>query len=172
MVLRVAEFRVSRSLRKRIERRTYDVRSDTAFDAVIGACAAAPRAGQYGTWITTAMIDAYLRLHDAGHAHSIEAWQDGVLVGGLYGLCLGGVFFGESMFAHASDASKVALAALVGLLRARGASLIDCQQETSHLASLGARPIPRAAFARELDTLIHSYAATAAWPRGPLEDPS
>lgn len=169
MVLHVDEFRASRSLAKRLRRGEFDVRCDTAFDAVIEACARAPREGQQGTWITRDMIDAYSRLHGLGYTHSVEAWQDGDLVGGLYGLALGNVFFGESMFARATDASKVCLAALVAFLQQRGGRLIDCQQETAHLASMGARPIARATFARKLGELIHSNRPPPGWPSGPLE---
>ena len=116
------------------------------------------------------MVLAYRRLHALGYAHSVEAWRDDELVGGLYGLALGGVFFGESMFTRAPDASKVSLAALVALLQQRGVTLIDCQQETEHLASMGARPIPRRKFARHLDELIHSNAAPAGWSAGPIPE--
>lgn len=168
MVLYVGEFKLSRSLRKTIRRRTYEIRVDTAFRRVIDACALAPRAGQYGTWITPAMADAYEQLHVLGYSHSVEAWLDGELVGGLYGLALGSVFFGESMFAHRTDASKVTLASLVGLLKSRGVALIDCQQETAHLATFGARPISRRQFAGHLAELIHSSEPPSAWPRGVL----
>ena len=170
MVLHVGEFRVSHSLAKRIRRHEFDLRNDTAFDAVIEACANVPRGQGSGTWITAAMIDAYRRLHRLGYAHSVEAWRGDELAGGLYGLALGKVFFGESMFARATDASKVALAALVARLRQLDVSLIDCQQETGHLASLGARPIPRKRFARHLRELIHSTAAPDGWRSGPLSD--
>jgi leucyl/phenylalanyl-tRNA--protein transferase len=114
------------------------------------------------------MADAYEQLHVLGYSHSIEAWLDGELVGGLYGLALGSVFFGESMFTHRTDASKVALASLVGLLKRQGVAIIDCQQETAHLATLGARPISRRQFARHLAELIHSSEPPGAWPRGVL----
>jgi leucyl/phenylalanyl-tRNA--protein transferase len=168
MVLFVDHFRPSRSLAKRIRRREYDVRCDTAFDEVVDACARAPRAGQQGTWITHEMIEAYSRLHALGYTHSVEAWHDGQLVGGLYGLALGKVFFGESMFARATDASKVCLAWLVAFLQQRGCRLIDCQQETAHLASMGARPIAREDFARNLGELINSNRPPPGWPHGPL----
>jgi leucyl/phenylalanyl-tRNA--protein transferase len=168
MVLFVDEFRPSRSLRRRIARREFDVRVDTAFAAVIDACARAPRKGQDGTWITTEMIGAYVRMHELGYAHSVEAWRDGELTGGLYGLALGRVFFGESMFARATDASKVCLATLVAMLQQRGMALIDCQQETEHLASLGARPIPRHEFVRLLSELVVSTAPPTAFTTGPV----
>jgi leucyl/phenylalanyl-tRNA--protein transferase len=170
MVLYVGEFKLSRSLAKRVKRRDFDVRIDTAFNGVIAACASVPRDEQSGTWITREMAVAYQRLHVLGYAHSVEAWRDNELVGGLYGLALGKVFFGESMFAHASDASKVSLVALVALLQQRGVPLIDCQQETEHLASMGARPIPRREFARELSELIHSNAVPAGWTAGPIPE--
>jgi leucyl/phenylalanyl-tRNA--protein transferase len=170
MVLHVDDFKVSRSLAKRIRRHDFDVRVDTAFDAVIANCESVPREEQRGTWITREMSRAYRRLHGLGYAHSVEAWRGDELVGGLYGLALGRVFFGESMFAHASDASKVSLAGLVALLRQRGVPLIDCQQETEHLASMGARPIPRRDFARRLGELIHSNAAPGGWTAGPIPE--
>ena len=170
MVLRVADFKVSRSLRKRVRSGAFEVRVDTAFDAVMAACAG-PREGQAGTWITTEMRVAYGRLHRLGFAHSVESWRDGTLVGGLYGVALGCVFFGESMFARASDASKVALAYLVTLLRGQGVSLIDCQQDTAHLASMGARPISREAFVAALRELIDSTAPPGGWVPGPWTGP-
>lgn len=153
MVLHTADFHVSRSLRKtlkKIDRSTADggpweVRFDSAFDAVMRACAA-PRADQAGTWISPQIVDGYAGLHRLGYAHSSELWLDGQLVGGAYGVCLGRMFYGESMFALLPDASKVALAYLVHFLRSEGVQMIDCQQETTHLASLGARPMPRADF--------------------------
>jgi leucyl/phenylalanyl-tRNA--protein transferase len=166
MVLPTGEFRVSHSLRKRVRRREFEVRVDTAFAEVIRACADTPREGQGGTWITAEMCNAYCTLHERGYAHCVESWQDGRLVGGLYGLHLGRVFFGESMFASVTDASKVAMVHLVGLLRARNVPLIDCQQETPHLASMGARPIPRAKFAGQLAQLIHSAEPADPWPVG------
>ena len=165
MVLPVAEFRVSRSLRKRVRAGTFETRIDTDFRAVIGACARTPRGGQGGTWITPEMADAYWELHRRGYAHSLESWRDGRLVGGLYGIALGRVFFGESMFAHETDASKVALVALVAQLQRLGVPLIDCQQETAHLATFGARPIPRARFAAQLAELIHSADPPPGWRR-------
>jgi len=163
MVLYVDEMRVTRSLRKRVQSGVFETRVDTAFRDVIEACATAPRAGQGGTWITPEMVDAYCDLHRRGYAHSVESWRDGQLVGGLYGLALGRVFFGESMFAHESDASKVALVKLVAHLQQVGVPLVDCQQETAHLASFGARPIARARFAAHLGELIHSADPPAGW---------
>lgn len=153
MVLFPGELRVSRSLRKTLARGTYETRIDTAFRAVMEACAA-PRDGHAGTWIVPEMVEAYAGLHELGFAHSVESWRDGELAGGLYGVALGKVFFGESMFARATDASKVALVRLVERLRAAGCCVIDCQQATAHLASLGAREIPRATFAQLLQESI------------------
>lgn len=150
MVLPVTGFKLHRSLRRTLQAfRTNagcEIRVDTTFDTVIEACAHKERDGQSGTWIVPEMIAAYAHLHACGHAHSIETWVDGQLVGGLYCVALGQAVFGESMFAHATDASKIALAALVCLCRRHGVTLIDCQQNTRHLASLGAHEIPRAEF--------------------------
>ncbi len=167
MVLFVDELRVSRSLRKRVASERYETRVDTAFRDVIDACAQVPRGGQGGTWITPGILEAYTELHRRGYAHSVEAWREDRLAGGLYGIALGRVFFGESMFALESDASKVALVHLVALLQHQGVPLVDCQQETPHLASLGARPIPRARFAAHLAELIHSIAPPRGWVPGP-----
>ncbi len=147
MVLFPGELKVSRSLRKTVARDVYETRFDTAFADVIAACAA-PRDGHAGTWIVPEMIAAYTALHELGFAHSVESWRDGELVGGLYGMALGKVFFGESMFTRSPDASKVALVRLVERLKAEGYRVIDCQQATGHLASLGAREIPRNVFAK------------------------
>ena len=154
MVLPTAEFKVSRSLRRAIQSGKFEIRVDTAFDAVMRGCAE-PRADQDGTWITAAIRTAYGALHAQGYAHSVESWHEGKLAGGLYGIAIGRMFFGESMFARKTDASKVALAHLVHQLQAWDFPLIDCQQETSHLASLGARPIPRSEFAKALAHLVH-----------------
>jgi len=142
-VLFADELRVGRSLRKRLRRQPYVLRMDTAFAEVIEACAAIPRPGQTGTWITDEMKAGYTRLHELGFAHSVEAWRDGELVGGLYGVALGRMYFGESMFARASDASKVAFVALVRQLAVWGFDAIDSQVYTDHLARFGAREIPR-----------------------------
>ncbi len=169
MVLALDEFRVSRSLRKRVRSGVFDVRVDTAFGQVMVACAATPREGQGGTWITKAMIDGYSALHRQGYAHSIETWRDGRLVGGLYGVALGRMFFGESMFALQTDASKVALVHLVDLLEGLGVSHVDCQQETEHLASFGARPIPRRRFAALLGELVNSCDPPPGWRSSAME---
>jgi leucyl/phenylalanyl-tRNA---protein transferase len=150
MVLQVAHFKLHRSLRKTLAKFRYtpgcEIRIDHDFAAVVAACAQSPRYGQAGTWIVQDMIDAYCQLHAAGHAHSVETWIDGQLVGGLYCTNVGGAVFGESMFNRATDASKIALCALVALCRAHGVAQIDCQQNTSHLASLGAAEMPREIF--------------------------
>ncbi|MDO9405761.1 MAG: leucyl/phenylalanyl-tRNA--protein transferase [Polaromonas sp.] len=150
MTLSPAAFKLHRSLRKVLQAFRGDarceIRIDHSFDAVIRACAQAPREGQSGTWIVAPMVEAYGQLHRAGHAHSVETWIDGELVGGLYCVGIGSAVFGESMFARRTDASKIALAALVCLCRRHGVALIDCQQNTAHLASLGATEIPRADF--------------------------
>jgi len=146
MVLVSAELQVARSLRRTMRRGAFEIRTDTAFAEVIAACAATPRPGQESTWITADMRAAYVELHRRGVAHSAEAWQDGALVGGLYGVSLGAAFFGESMFARAADASKVAFVTLVEQLARWGIDLVDCQVPTAHLARFGARPWPRARF--------------------------
>jgi len=162
MVLFPSELRVSRSLGKALRNRRYEVRFDSAFGKVIESCAA-PRKGEAGTWIGDAMTAAYLELHRLGHAHSVETWIDGALAGGLYGVAIGGVFFGESMFSRARDASKIALAALVAHLKSAGFGLIDCQMHTRHLETLGAREIPRARFSRLLEDLIHYPRSPGTW---------
>ncbi len=162
MVLFPAELKVSRSLRRTLARDAYETRFDTAFRRVMEECAQ-PRDGQGGTWIVPGMIEAYTALHEQGHAHSVESWRDGELVGGLYGMALGKVFFGESMFARATDASKVALARLVERLLGEDYKLIDCQQATGHLASLGAREIPRKEFVHRLRRAIDSPPSGERW---------
>ena len=159
MVLQCAQFAPGRALRKRLKQIArqpdtaqaahIEVRVDTAFAQVMAACAA-PRTGEPGTWISPAMQQAYRQWHQAGATHSVETWIDGELAGGLYGVSLGGMFFGESMFTRATDASKIALAYLVTFLMRHGVTWIDCQQQTSHLASLGAAPVSRARFAEHL----------------------
>ncbi len=162
MVLFPGELRVTRSLRKVLRNRPYEVRFDTAFEAVMHACAA-PRPGQAGTWIGPAMIEAYTRLHRLGHAHSVETWIDGRLAGGLYGVAIGRMFYGESMFTRVRDASKIALVHLVWQLRRWHFGLIDCQMKTAHLASLGAREIPRGEFVRRVRELIEFPSVPAPW---------
>ncbi len=155
-VLRADDLRVNRTLRKELRRGRYQVRFDTAFRQVIEACAEVPRPGQDGTWITDEMVDAYVSLHELGFAHSAEAWEGDRLVGGLYGVSLGHAFFGESMFARAPNASKVAFAVLVEQLRQWEIDLIDCQVYTDHLSGFGAEPWERADFLAALtDALDH-----------------
>jgi leucyl/phenylalanyl-tRNA--protein transferase len=154
---------VARSLRKRMRKADYEVRCDTAFDAVIRACSAAPRPGQDGTWITDEMITAYGTLHRQGFAHSIECWMQGQLVGGLYGVSLGRAFFGESMFAVAPDASKIAFATLCGNLAHWGFSIVDCQVKTEHLARFGAVAWPRKKFLTSLRTALEAETRKGPW---------
>ncbi len=161
-VLLPPEFRVSRSLARSIRKRGYETRIDTAFDAVVAACAG-PRRGVAGTWITREMHAAYAALHRRGFAHSIETWHGDRLVGGLYGVGLGRVFFGESMFTLAADASKVALARLVAECRRHDVPLIDCQMPSPHLASLGSRSLRREEFEARLAEL--APATTPMWRR-------
>lgn len=154
MVLKTDRFRLHHSLRKTLNKlrkeQRLEIRFDHDFERVIKACAQTPRGAQTGTWILPAMVQAYVRLHDAGVAHSVETWIDGELAGGLYGINLGAMVFGESMFSRRSDASKLALCALVAFCRHEGIPLIDCQQDTPHLASLGASLMPRSDFSRHL----------------------
>jgi leucyl/phenylalanyl-tRNA--protein transferase len=162
MVLFPDQFKRSRSLAKRLRRRDYEVRVDAAFETVMRTCAE-PRAGQRGTWIVEDMIQAYLRLHALGYAHSIETWLDGELVGGLYGVAIGRMFYGESMFTRVTDASKIAFAHLAAQLRRWGFGLIDCQMETAHLTSLGARPISRQEFMLQLELLVNLPGTPGQW---------
>jgi leucyl/phenylalanyl-tRNA--protein transferase len=162
MVLYPREIEVSRSLRKRLRKRDFQVRVDTCFVRVMRACAE-PRAGQGGTWITEEMLEAYASLHAAGMAHSVETWTEGELTGGLYGVALGRVFFGESMFSRASDASKIALVHLARQLERWNFGIVDCQMATAHLASLGAREIPRKDFVRALSELVNYPTRTGKW---------
>ena len=162
MVLFPEELKVSRSLRKTLAHDVYETRVDTASRTVMEA-GAPPRDGHAGTWIVPEMVEAYTRLNEMGFAHSVESWRDGELAGGLYGVAIGKVFFGESMFARAPDASKVALAHLVERLRAADFRVVDCQQATAHLASLGAREIPRAAFAQLLQESIQYPLSGTRW---------
>jgi leucyl/phenylalanyl-tRNA--protein transferase len=158
MVLRTGDFRISDSLRKTLKKiardgQRWEVRFDSAFEQVMRACAA-PRRDGPGTWISEDIIAGYTGLHQQGFAHSSELWLEGELVGGAYGVSIGTMFYGESMFARVTDGSKVALAYLVHFLRQHDVELIDCQQETGHLASLGARPIPRQDFIAHLQKCI------------------
>jgi leucyl/phenylalanyl-tRNA---protein transferase len=151
-VLAPCDFKVSRSLRKRVRRGEFEVTADRDFGGVISACAE-PRRYTDSTWITPSMLGAYRRLHELGWAHSFEAWSDGTLAGGLYGIAIGKVFFGESMFARRTDASKVALWHALRFLAAQGFELVDCQLPSAHLTRLGARSIPRPTFLAELARL-------------------
>ncbi len=162
MALAPADLRINRSLAKAMRRHDYTIRFDSAFPVVIRACAA-PRARQPGTWINAEMITAYENLFHRGHAHSVEAWRDGVLVGGLYGVALGGAFFGESMFSMASYASKIAFVGLIARLTAAGFTLIDCQVPSEHMASLGARLMPRRVFLHELRRAVGLPIAAGHW---------
>ena len=148
------ELKESKSMRQLFKKKTFDLRVDTAFSEVIANCKTISRRGQESTWITDEVRSAYTRLHELGHAHSAEAWSDGELVGGLYGIRMGKVFFGESMFSKKSNASKYAFIQYVQRLREEGVELIDCQVYTEHLESLGARMIPREAFTSLLNRLI------------------
>jgi leucyl/phenylalanyl-tRNA--protein transferase len=179
MVLPTAEFKISESLRKTLKKvdqsmRTggrWQVRFDTAFESVIRACAA-PRERSSGTWISEDIVAGYCQLHTLGYAHSSELWLDNELVGGAYGICIGRMFYGESMFARTTDASKTALAYLVEFLRAQEVELIDCQQETNHLASLGGRTMPRTTFISHMKSAIAQPAITHWVPRLIFSEPA
>ena len=168
LILEPSALRIHRSLAQTLRRGDFEVRCDTAFADVMAACAA-PRDRDGGTWITPAMRDAYVRMHELGHAHSVECWRDGELVGGLYGMEIGGVFFGESMFTRVRDASKVALAHLCRFVEARGVRMIDCQMTTPHLVSLGARECSRADFANALARLTVLPQPPGRWPARPFD---
>jgi leucyl/phenylalanyl-tRNA--protein transferase len=163
LVLLPEELNVQRSLRKAIRRAPYRLTMDEAFDRVIDACARTPRPAQDGTWITAEMRDAYVRLHERGIAHSVEAWEGDALVGGLYGVSLGAAFFGESMFAHRPDASKIAFARFVEELRAWGFQLVDCQVVTEHLLRFGAREIDREDFLDRLADALDAPDRRGKW---------
>ena len=175
MVLMTADFKISDSLRKslrRVERSMleggrWQVRFDSDFEAVMRSCAA-PRRDGPGTWISKDIIAGYTGLHAMGHAHSSELWLDGELVGGAYGVCIGRMFYGESMFARVTDGSKIALAYLVAFLRSHGVTMIDCQQETGHLASLGAAPMSRAGFLEHVRAVIREPGIAEWQPRSPF----
>lgn len=161
-VLKPDEIHISRSLRKALRRDNYRISADTAFEQVLTQCAA-PRSYTADTWITTEMAMAYADLHAAGHAHSVEVWRDDQLVGGLYGISIGRMFFGESMFSTATDASKIAFAALAKQLQAWEFDLIDCQLSNPHLTSLGAYSIPRQEFTRLLTLQDAASSRTGPW---------
>lgn len=170
-VLTPGAVKVSRSLRKSLRPDRFDVRIDTNFSAVIDACAA-PRSNQSDTWITPEMRTAYINLHRSGYAHSVECYAAGDLVGGLYGVAIGTIFFGESMFSRVSDASKVALVSLSNFLQHWGYGLIDCQIHNDHLASMGARLITRRDFLEKTHELIAIQPAEIAWTNKQLENDS
>jgi leucyl/phenylalanyl-tRNA--protein transferase len=158
MVLKTADFKLHRSLRKTLSRYAshpqFELCFDKAFDRVIEACAQSPREGQNGTWIVPQMVEAYKALHQAGYAHSAETWLDGQLVAGLYFVCIGKAVFGESMFSTLSDGSKMALAALVNVCDQHGIQTIDCQQNTAHLASMGAKEMARQEFLNSIQPAL------------------
>lgn len=161
-VIRPSGFHMSRSLRRQLRRDDYQVSLDTAFEAVVAACAA-PRLDQPGTWITPEMADAYCRLHGLGLAHSIEVWRAGRLVGGLYGVSTGRAFFGESMFSHATNGSKIAMAWLLAQLKAWQFDFLDCQMPTDHLLRLGAETLPRKRFLLQLAASQRAATALGPW---------
>ncbi len=161
MVFMPDEFHCSHSLAKVLRKHTFAVRFDTQFEPLMRACAA-PRAGQNGTWIQEEMIAAYLALHERGYAHSVEVWQHGKLVGGVYGIALGRMFYGESMFSAIPNGSKIALAYLARQLQRWDFGMIDCQMHTPHLASLGAREMPRDEFVTRVQDLVN-YAPVTTW---------
>ncbi len=163
MVLFPDEFRLTRSLRQTLRGRDYEVRFDSNFPAVIAGCAATPRPGQDGTWISVEMMEAYIRLHELGWAHSVEVYVEGDLTGGLYGLAIGRMFYGESMFSRRSNVSKIAFAHLVRYLQAHDFGMIDCQMRTEHLVSLGGREIPRTDFLARLHELTRSPHPRQQW---------
>lgn len=169
MVLQTANFRLHRSLRKRtlqaLAMPGFEIRFDSDFAAVINACARQSRTGQSGTWIVQDMVHAYTQLHHAGYAHSVEVWLGRQLIGGLYAVQIGGMVFGESMFTHATDASKIALAALVAFCRVHEIAWIDCQQNTRHLAFMGAAEVSRTLFAQHVKTAV--LKPTAPWQFDP-----
>ena len=170
MVLRATQFKLHRSLRKKVRKFMADphceIRFDTAFSSVIEACATSSRSGQSGTWIVPAMVQAYVRLHEAGLAHSVETWVNGELAGGLYCVAIGRAVFGESMFTRVPDASKIALAALVSFCLHYKIELVDCQQNTGHLASLGASELTRADFIAQIQH--HVSAPPPEWKFEPV----
>jgi len=162
-ILEPDEFKISRSLQKTLQRKIFQVTFDRVFEDVIAACSTVPREGQRGTWITPEMRDAYIELHGLGYAHSVETWFAGNLVGGLYGVSLGKVFFGESMFHKKTDASKVALATLVEKLKSWGFHFIDSQMTTEHMMSLGAREMPRRIFLKRLQSALRHSTKRGKW---------
>ncbi|MFZ5522985.1 MAG: leucyl/phenylalanyl-tRNA--protein transferase [Pseudomonadota bacterium] len=166
MVLFPGEIRISRTLARILKKGLHSVRFDTAFEQVMRACAAPRKGHQGGTWISEDMIAAYCALHRLGYAHSVEVWIEGKLAGGVYGVSIGRMFYGESMFSRVSNASKIALAHLAGQIERWQFGMIDCQMHTPHLASLGAREIPRNEFIASLQELVHC-APVADWKFDP-----
>lgn len=162
-VLELEDFHVSRSLHKTLRKRIFQVTLDRAFEEVITACAAVPREGQNGTWITPEMQEAYIHLHGLGYAHSVETWLEGDLVGGLYGVSLGKGFFGESMFHRKTDASKVALTVLVEKLKSWKFHFIDAQMSTDHMKSLGAKEVSRRIFLKQLRSALRHPTKRGKW---------
>ncbi len=171
LVLFPGELHVSRSLARTLRRGTFRIAADTAFERVIRRCAEKARPGQRGTWITDEMIAAYEELHRLGFAHSFEAWSGEALAGGLYGVSLGGAFFGESMFSELPDASKAAFALGVGFMQRLGIELVDCQVRTDHLVRLGAREIPRTDFLERLEELLYRPTLRGKWEMVTSESP-
>jgi leucyl/phenylalanyl-tRNA--protein transferase len=167
MVLLPEELRINRTLAKSLRRERFEVRSDSAFRQVIEACASTPRPGQRGTWITSEMIEAYCALHEMGFAHSVEAFSGDVLVGGVYGVSLGAAFFGESMFARQSEASKVAFVHLVRGIARMGFHFLDCQVHTEHTERLGARDWSRADFLSALERALGEPTRVGHWQIAP-----
>ena len=172
MVLEPSRIHISRSMTKIMRRGDFEIRYDTDFAGVIRGCASASRPGQDGTWITDEMLEAYIRLHTLGYAHSAEAWVEGELAGGLYGISLGGAFFGESMFARRSNASKVAFVSLMASLSSWGIDLVDCQVHTELLEAFGAEMWPRARFTEALKTCMAKETRRGPWSAGPSPKPS
>jgi len=163
MVLLLPELKVARSLRQVLKRGTYEIRFDTAFAEVVQACGQVKRPGQRGTWITPDITQGYTRLFELGYAHSVEAWRDGKLAGGLYGVSLGGAFFGESMFALEPDASKCAFVTLARQLTVWGFDFVDAQVYTEHLARFGAREVPRADYLQRLKATLEKPTRKGPW---------
>jgi leucyl/phenylalanyl-tRNA--protein transferase len=163
LILKPEDFKIPRRLMRLIKKGSFTITLDQAFEDVIKECASVKRPNQKGTWITDDMIAAYCRLHHEGFTHSVESWQDGELVGGLYGVSLGRAFFGESMFSRVNNASKIAFVHLVWLLESRNFSLIDCQLTTKHLLSFGAREIPRKEFLRMLEEALQYKTGRGKW---------
>jgi len=171
-VLFPKELKVHKSMRNILNRDVFTFSFDSSFEQVMRACAEAPREGQDGSWISDDFIEAYTQLHHMGVAHSVEVWQEGELVGGLYGIALGNVFYGESMFARVSNASKAGFITMVQALEKQGYQLIDCQQETAHLASLGARGISRELFMEYLNQNVYAKTAVGKWALSASGEPA